>query len=90
MIQQTVARLKGLVPPSRIVVITNADQAALIRKQLPGVKDVISEPMGRNTAPCVGLAAVLIGKRDPDAVAGHVVPADSHIPDGDRYRQGGG
>jgi mannose-1-phosphate guanylyltransferase len=85
MIQQTVARLAGVVPPSRIVVITNAEQAPLIRKQLPRVHHIIAEPVGRNTAPCIAYAAAIIGERDPKAVM-VVVPADSFIPDVDRYR----
>jgi mannose-1-phosphate guanylyltransferase len=86
MIQQTVARLRGVVPPSRIVVITTADQVALVRKQLPRVPHVIAEPVGRNTAPCVGLAAAIIGQQDPAAVM-VVVPADSYIPDVARYKR---
>ncbi|MEI6084249.1 MAG: mannose-1-phosphate guanylyltransferase [Verrucomicrobiota bacterium] len=86
MIQQTVARLQGVVPPARIVVVTTADQVALVRKQLPRVKHVIAEPVGRNTAPCVGLAAAIIGKHDPQAVM-VVVPADSYIPDVAQYKR---
>ncbi len=86
MIQQTVARLQGVVAPSRVVVVTTADQVALVRKQLPRVKHVIAEPAGRNTAPCVGLAAAIIGKHDPNAVM-VVVPADSYIPDVVQYRR---
>src|SRR3989442_14715089 len=70
MIQQTVARLAGVVPPSRMVVVTNAEQAPLVRKQLPRVKNIVAEPVGRNTASCVALAAAMIGERDPEAVMG--------------------
>src|SRR2546428_5636070 len=68
MIQQTVARLTGIVPPSRTVVVTNVEQAPRVRKQLPRVKHILAEPVGRNTAPCIALAAALIGERHPDAV----------------------
>lgn len=86
MIQQTVARLQGIVPPSRIMVITNAEQAPQVRRQLPRVKHIIAEPVGRNTAPCIALAAAIIGEHDPDAVM-TVVPADSWIGDVDKYRR---
>ena len=86
MIQQTVERLQKLVPPSRMMVATNAEQAPQVRKQLKRVKNIVAEPVGRNTAPCVGLAAAIIGKRDPDAVMA-VVPADSFIEDTARYRE---
>jgi mannose-1-phosphate guanylyltransferase len=86
MIQQTVARLQGVVSPSQMMVVTTAAQAPLVRQQVPRIKHIVAEPVGRNTAPCVGLAAALIAKHDPSAVIA-VVPADSYIPDATRYRQ---
>ena len=85
MIQQTIERVRPLVSDSRIVVVTNHEQAALVRRQLPRVKHVIAEPLGRNTAPCIGLAAAIIAKKDPNAVMA-VLPADSYIRDAKRYR----
>jgi mannose-1-phosphate guanylyltransferase len=85
MIQQTVERVRPLVGDARIVVVTNQEQAPLVRKQLPRVKHIIAEPMGRNTAPAIGVAAAVIGKLDPDAVMA-VLPADSYIPDMEAYR----
>ncbi len=70
MIESTVARLRGLVPPEQILVITNCDYVAPIRALLPiPSENVVGEPMGRDTAPCVALAAALIRRRDssPDA-----------------------
>ena len=61
MIQQTVERVRPLIGDARVVVVTNHEQASLVRKQLPRVKHVIGEPIGRNTAPCIGLAAAMIG-----------------------------
>jgi mannose-1-phosphate guanylyltransferase len=86
MIQQTVERVRPLVGDARIVVVTNHEQTALVRKQLPRVKHVIGEPVGRNTAPCIGLAAAIIGARDPQAVMA-VLPADSFIRDAEAYRR---
>src|ERR1017187_2353610 len=85
MIQQTIERVRPLVSDSRIVVVTNHEQAALVRRQLPRVKHVIAEPLGRNTAPCIGLAAAIIAKKDTNAVMA-VLPADSYIRDAKRYR----
>src|SRR5467141_2283635 len=58
MLQQTVARLKPLIPPERIWTVTNAEQAAAVRKQLPAAarNRVLIEPMGLNTAAAIGLA----------------------------------
>src|SRR5262245_32054892 len=80
MLQQTVARLGDLVPPERVLVVTGADQAEAIRSQLPHVPagNVVAEPCPRDTAPCVGLAASIVAKRDPDATM-IVMPADHVI-----------
>jgi mannose-1-phosphate guanylyltransferase len=86
MIQQTVDRLRPLIADARIVVVTNREQVALVRKQLSRVKHVIAEPMGRNTAPCIALATAMIGRLDPSAVIA-VVPADSWIGDVKKYRR---
>jgi mannose-1-phosphate guanylyltransferase len=69
-----------------MMVVTNREQAPLVRKQLPRVRNVIAEPMGRNTAPCIGLAAAIISHHDPDGVMA-VLPADSYIRDVAGYRR---
>src|SRR3984893_16801367 len=60
MLQQTVARLRPLIPKERIWTVTNAEQAAAVRKQVPAAarKHVLIEPMGMNTAVAIGLAAI--------------------------------
>ena len=80
LLQQTVSRLDGLVPPERTWVVTNALQAEATRDQLPGVpaEQVLAEPLARNTAPCLGLAAIHLQAVDPDAVM-LVMPADHVI-----------
>ncbi len=84
MIQQTVERVRPLV--DEIMVVTNQEQVPLVRKQLPRVKHIIAEPMGRNTAPAIGVAAAVIGKQGPDAVMA-VLPADPYITDTEGYRR---
>jgi mannose-1-phosphate guanylyltransferase len=80
MIQQTVDRIAPLVPPERILIITGEDQAEATRGQLPELSaaNVIAEPCPRDTAPCVGLAAWHVARRDPDATM-IVMPADHVI-----------
>ncbi len=85
MIQETVARVRPLVPMARMVVVTNREQAAMVRKQLPGLRHLLIEPVGRNTAPCCAWAAAYVAQRDPAAVMA-VLPADAHINDVARYR----
>ena len=87
MLQQTVARIEPLVPRDRILIVTGADQAAATRAQLsdlPG-ESVIAEPAPRDTAPCVGLAAGIIVRRDPLATM-IVMPADHLIEPPEAFR----
>lgn len=80
MIQETVERLSGLVPPERTYVVTGASHADEIRAQLPAIPahNVIVEPAGRNTAPCIALSAAIVKRIDPDAVMA-VFPSDHVI-----------
>ena len=80
MLQQTVARIEPLVPRERILIVTGADQAEATRAQLPDlpVRNVIAEPCPRDTAPCVGLAAGIVAKKDSSATM-IVMPADHVI-----------
>ena len=86
LIQQTVDRLKPLVPPERLWIITNEFLQAEIARQLPEVprRQIIAEPAQRNTAPCIGLAAEILQGIDRDAVMG-VFPADHIIQKPARY-----
>ena len=88
LIQQTIDRLKGVIPPENVWVITNAFLQAEIRKQLPHVarEQIIAEPTQRNTAPCIALAARILSEIDPDAVMG-VFPADHFILKAARFRK---
>lgn len=80
MIQETFARLNAAIPAERISVVTNSEQAGGVRLHLPELpqRNVIVEPCGRNTAACIGLAALYVANEDPDAVM-VIVPADSYI-----------
>jgi mannose-1-phosphate guanylyltransferase len=88
MIQQTVARLLPLATAKNFWIITNADLQAAIAKQVPRLpkKQIIAEPVGRNTAPAIGLAAFLLLRHDPEAVLG-LFPSDHVIGDERRYRE---
>ncbi|MBA4310878.1 MAG: mannose-1-phosphate guanylyltransferase [Chlorobiaceae bacterium] len=79
MIQDTVDRLKGLIDDDKIFIITNKLHREEILNQLPNLKaeNIIAEPFGRNTAPCIGLAALLTKHQNNEALT-VVLPAD-HI-----------
>ncbi len=70
LLQQTVERLRPLIPPDRVWIFTNDLLRLRIRRQLPEVptRQIIAEPVQRNTGPCIALAARLLRERDPDAV----------------------
>ena len=80
MLQQTAARLQPLIPPSRMWVFTSEELVRQVARELPGVPraQIVAEPCQRNTAPCAGLAAEMIGARDPEAILG-VFPSDHTI-----------
>ena len=86
LIQQTVDRLKPVISPERIWVLTNDYLRAEIVRQLPEVpkKQILAEPAQRNTAPCIGLAAHVLQSMDPNAVMG-VFPADHIISKPAKY-----
>src|SRR6185503_10466148 len=80
MIEQTVARLRPVAQPKRFWVITNNDLRPEILRQLGRLKkeQIIAEPVGRNTAPAIGLAAFILRRTNPDAVVG-LFPSDHVI-----------
>src|SRR5215813_12232036 len=88
MIQQTVARLLGLAPAKQFWVISNDDLRPQILKQLPKLHEgqIIAEPVGRNTAPAIGLAAFVLHRTDPDAVLG-LFPSDHVVGEPKRFRE---
>jgi mannose-1-phosphate guanylyltransferase len=88
MIQNTVARISNVIEPSKILIVTNKVQKPLVVKQLPQIPagNVIVEPIGRNTGPCIGLAALFIRRMDPDAVM-VVLPADHLMADEEEFRR---
>ncbi|MCA9086811.1 MAG: mannose-1-phosphate guanylyltransferase [Planctomycetaceae bacterium] len=80
MIQQTMDRCSGMIESGQFWVVTNSVQADQTRQQLPEIppSNVLVEPAARNTAPCIGLAAVHLLHDDPDAIM-FVMPADHVI-----------
>jgi mannose-1-phosphate guanylyltransferase len=87
MVRRTVDRLLPLVPAERQVVVTGRVLGDAMRQELPELpaRNVLEEPMGRNTAPAIGWAAAEILARDPDAILA-ILPADQLIVDEDDYR----
>ncbi len=80
LIQNTVDRLRPLVPDERLFVVSTQSQLKEIKNQLPLIpqKNYIIEPKGKNTAPCIGLSALFLERLDPESVM-VVLPADHLI-----------
>ncbi len=88
MLQNTVKRLEGIVHSGDIFIVTNKLQRTQLIKQVPQVPEanVIVEPVGRNTAPCIALAAFHVRKCDPDGVM-IVLPADHLVQDEQEFKR---
>jgi len=88
LIRETVERIRSLVSPERTLVVTGRSHAVELIRLLPEIpaENIIIEPVGRNTAPCIGLAALHIQKRAGDAVM-LVLPSDHRIADEAQFRR---
>jgi mannose-1-phosphate guanylyltransferase len=89
LLQQAVGRLEAQVPPERTWIITAGDHVGEVSRQVSQVpsQQIIGEPCGRDTAPCIGLGAALIARQDADAVM-LVTPADHVIEPAQEFRRG--
>jgi len=88
LLAQAVTRLAGLVPPERVLVITNDDLVDACREAAPELlpEQVIGEPVGRDTAPAAALACALVRRLDPEASFA-ILTADHVIGDLPLYRK---
>ena len=80
LLEQTVDRIRGMIPPERVYVFTSDAIRREVVRRLPGVprEQIVAEPAARNTAPTIGLAAHEILRRDPDGIM-VVLPSDQVI-----------
>ena len=88
LIQETAERVYPLSGRDQTLVVTIADQVNALRRELKDLSktNFIAEPQGKNTAPCIGLAALEVVRRDPDA-AMIVLPADHWVRDSAAFRR---
>lgn len=87
MIQHTVKRLKGIIPLERIFIVTANIYKDLIKEHIPNIpnENIILEPQGKNTAPCIALSAFYIRERYEDSTI-VVLPSDHLILDEEKFR----
>ncbi|MGZ6275992.1 MAG: mannose-1-phosphate guanylyltransferase [Syntrophales bacterium] len=86
-IQETIERIAPLIPKENILIVTGESHADELMRQVPHIpqENIIIEPLGRNTAPCIGLASFYIRRKSPHDVM-VVLPADHLIEDASRFR----
>jgi mannose-1-phosphate guanylyltransferase len=86
LLEETLLRVKGLVPEERIVVLTNEAQLASCREAVPwlAAEQFVAEPAKRDTAPAAALATALAYRRDPEAVIA-LFPADAAIDSAENF-----
>ena len=79
LLQMSFDRVKDIVPPSNIIVVTNEDYCGLVKEQLPDIPEanILKEPCRRNTAPCIAYVSWRIKKLNPKANV--VVTPSDHI-----------
>ncbi|MFQ5917440.1 MAG: mannose-1-phosphate guanylyltransferase, partial [Candidatus Binatia bacterium] len=86
LLRSTVDRIEPLIPIDRQIVVAGEQHTTRVEEELPDLPpaNLICEPVGRNTAACIGLASLFIERRDPGAIL-VVLPADHHIPEASAF-----
>jgi len=87
-LRETLNRISPIISPDNVLIVTGLNHAEEVRKQAPEIppENIIIEPMGKNTAPCIGLAALHIKKKSADGLM-MVLPADHFIADEKEFRR---
>jgi mannose-1-phosphate guanylyltransferase len=88
LIRETAERVLPLSGPKQTLVVTVAEQLRRLARELPMLprRNFLAEPQGRNTAPCIGLAALEVVARDPEGIM-LVLPADHWVADVVAFRR---
>lgn len=88
LLSTAVERAAGVVSKNNVLVVTAEEQAESVVRELRGIgtEQILIEPVGRNTAPCIGLAAAVLSSRDENALIA-VLPADHHIKNEKEFKK---
>ncbi|MBW2224405.1 MAG: mannose-1-phosphate guanylyltransferase, partial [Deltaproteobacteria bacterium] len=86
LLRATAERVWGMLPVERTLIVTSEQIRAQVAQELPELEphQILAEPVGRNTAPCIGWAATHLRRLDEDAIM-CVLPADHYISDTEAY-----
>lgn len=87
-LRETLKRISPILSPDNVLIVTGLNHAGEVRRQAPEIpqENIIIEPMGKNTAPCIGLAALHVKKKNADGLM-MVLPADHFIADEIEFRR---
>ena len=88
LLKKTIELIKPIIPVSRIKIVTILSQADAVRRTVPQIsgESIIREPLGKNTAPAIGISTLFIERDDPDAIM-VVLPSDHCIEDKKKFHQ---
>lgn len=88
LLQSTVSRFESFIPKKNILIVSNESQAGVLEEQTAGIprRNLIYEPVGKNTLPCIALAAMLVEPDDPEGIM-VVSPSDHLIRDEELFRK---
>jgi len=88
LIEKTLKRLEGLLPPENILILTNSEQVDEVRKVVTTIpkENILAEPAKRDTAPAVALGIGWVARKNPNAAMA-ILPSDHLIQDEDAYRK---
>lgn len=86
LLRATAERVWDVLPPERTLVVTSEQLRERVERELPELQpeQILAEPVGRNTAPCIGWAATHVKRLDEDAIMA-VLPADHYIGETEAY-----
>lgn len=88
LITQTYKRFAHFIPEENIYIVANSDYRELIKEHIPSITDeqILAEPLGKNTAPCIAFASYYLKQKNPNAVC-MVAPSDHLITDEPTFAQ---
>lgn len=88
LIQESVSRFANFIPEESIYVVSAKSQQSVLESQTTNLpkENLIFEPVGKNTLPAIGLAALFIAEKDPDGIM-IVSPSDHLIQNDQLFRQ---
>lgn len=90
MINDTIKRIRDIIPPDKILIVTNKVQERMLKEVIPSdipTENILIEPVGRNTAACIAFASLIIKQRSNDDAVMGVFPSDHYIKNTEEFQR---